>query len=140
MSRFIGDLVVRFISEDKEGRSIWELAQDFAFESTVAGMTIVAKKGTLTDFASIPRVPILYLAAGDRGHKAAVIHDYLYQEEPHSMNRLLADKVLREGLICEGFSPEEADVWYTAVRFGGSGHYDANLSVVAVAPPAPLLP
>jgi len=32
-----------------------------------------------TDFASVPRVPFAYEAWGDRAHREAVIHDYLYR-------------------------------------------------------------
>ncbi len=32
-----------------------------------------------TDFASVPRVPFVYMAWGDRAHREAVLHDYLYR-------------------------------------------------------------
>ena len=32
-----------------------------------------------TDFASVPRVPFIYEAWGDRAHREAVLHDYLYR-------------------------------------------------------------
>lgn len=32
-----------------------------------------------TDFASVPRVPFAYEAWGDRAHREAVLHDYLYR-------------------------------------------------------------
>ena len=32
-----------------------------------------------TDFASVPRIPIFYEAFGNRAHREAVIHDYLYR-------------------------------------------------------------
>ena len=32
-----------------------------------------------TDFASVPRVPIAYAMWGDRSHREAVLHDYLYR-------------------------------------------------------------
>lgn len=135
---FIGDLNVKLVSENAQGESIWELKEDFGFHSDLLGRDIFAKAGEQTDFASIPRVPIIWLAEGDKGHKAAVIHDHLYQESPHTMNRLSADNVLREALIVEGFSQEEADTWWTAVRFGGGGHWDAGLSVAAISPAMPL--
>lgn len=133
---FVGELVVQLLEEDRSGHSLWRLTQDLGFRSVVSGLTIVAKAGEVTDFASIPRVPILYLCEGDRGHKAAVIHDHLYQESPHTMERLAADNVLKEALIVEGFSEEEAQAWWVAVRFAGGGHWDANLSVVHVSPQA----
>ena len=32
-----------------------------------------------TDFASVPRIPFAYEAWGDRAHREAVLHDYLYR-------------------------------------------------------------
>lgn len=32
-----------------------------------------------TDFASVPRVPIFYEMWGNRAHREAVLHDYLYR-------------------------------------------------------------
>jgi hypothetical protein len=32
-----------------------------------------------TDLASVPRVPFVYEAWGDRAHREAVLHDYLYR-------------------------------------------------------------
>jgi hypothetical protein len=32
-----------------------------------------------TDFASVPRVPFAYSLWGDRAHREAVLHDYLYR-------------------------------------------------------------
>ena len=34
-----------------------------------------------TDFASVPRVPLVYDAWGDRAHREAVLHDYLYRKD-----------------------------------------------------------
>ena len=34
-----------------------------------------------TDFASVPRVPFIYEAWGNRAHREAVIHDYLYRTD-----------------------------------------------------------
>lgn len=133
-AEFLGKLSVQLMDEDGSGHALWRLTEDFGFWSAEMGMEVWARAGEVTDFASIPRVPILYLCEGDKGHRAAVIHDHLYQETPHTMARLAADNILREALVCEGFSEEEAQAWWVAVRFGGAGHWDANLSVVHVSP------
>jgi hypothetical protein len=36
-------------------------------------------EGFVTDLGSIPRVPVVYLLLGGRGHKAAIVHDWLYR-------------------------------------------------------------
>ena len=41
--------------------------------------TITVPTGFLTDFASVPRMPFVFLLFGDVAHEAAVIHDYLYK-------------------------------------------------------------
>ena len=137
MSAFLGDLHVHLVSEDKAGHSVWELDEDFGFHSDAMGMDIWARKGEQTDFASIPRAPIIFVMEGDKGHKAAVIHDHLYRESPHTMNRLNADNILKEALLVEGFTEDEAQAWWVGVRFGGGGHWDAGISAVAVYPVAP---
>jgi hypothetical protein len=35
-------------------------------------------EGFVTDLASVPRIPVIYLWLGGRGKKAAVVHDWLY--------------------------------------------------------------
>lgn len=35
--------------------------------------------GFQTDFASVPRVPLVYSAYGGRSHRSATIHDYLFR-------------------------------------------------------------
>ena len=42
--------------------------------------TITVPTGFFTDFASVPRMPFVFLLFGDVAHEAAVIHDYLYRK------------------------------------------------------------
>ncbi|WP_161968944.1 DUF1353 domain-containing protein [Aquitalea magnusonii] len=48
------------------------------YRSDLLGHVITVEPGFLTDYASVPRVPVLYLLFGDTTHKAAVIHDWLF--------------------------------------------------------------
>ena len=74
---FLTELVCRKAKEaSSSGRAQWELQQDLAFNSARVGLIIVSA-GFLTDFASVPRVPLAYWLTGDTAHKSAVIHDYL---------------------------------------------------------------
>ena len=74
---FLTELVCRKVKEaGNTSRAKWELQQDLAFDSARVGM-IIAPAGFVTDFASVPRVPLAYWLTGDTAHKSAVIHDYI---------------------------------------------------------------
>ncbi len=116
------------------GRGRWQLLEPLVYLSKYIGLTITVPAGYITDFASVPRAPILFLAWGDTGHKASVIHDYLYSTKPAIMNRLNADRVFREALLVSGVSEDDAEAMYFGVRFGGANHFDASISAVGVYP------
>jgi len=59
----------------------WRLLAPLRYQSAVLGTLIEVPTGFLTDFASVPRLPLAYLLAGDTAHEAAVIHDFLYQRQ-----------------------------------------------------------
>ena len=40
---------------------------------------ITVPEGYTTNFASVPRIPIIFDLVGGYGHAAAVLHDYLYE-------------------------------------------------------------
>lgn len=122
MSQFLTPLDVELVGEE-EGRSVWKLTSPLCYTSNYLG-PIVVEAGQATDFASIPRLPFIYLAEADKGQKAATVHDALYRESPHRCDRATADKVLREALIAEGVSRATAQLWYWAVRLGGGGAWN----------------
>lgn len=57
--------------------AIWRLTARLEYEDERYHVMVPA--GFETDFASVPRLPLAYLLAGDTAHEAAVIHDYLYR-------------------------------------------------------------
>jgi len=75
MSKFLSDLDGRCI-DDK----IWLLLSHLHYESDLLG-PIEVPSGFMTDFASVPRVPIAYTLFGNRAHNESVIHDYLYRTD-----------------------------------------------------------
>lgn len=117
-SRFLTELEAIPTRETDGGRTIWKLTQDLAFFYAPRHETFVAPKGFESDFASIPRVPFIYLVMNDRGHKAAVIHDRLCRDG--RIPRELADKVFRAALRAEGVSAWRAWLMYRAVRLAGA--------------------
>jgi hypothetical protein len=94
MSEFHSLLAVQKLAAKK-----WQLTQDLVFESDALARTIVVPAGFVTDFASVPRLPLAFLFLGDRAHEAAVVHDYLYAFG-HAMGvtKDMADKVFLEAM------------------------------------------
>lgn len=112
----------------------WKLHQNFIV--FVNDDPIIVPKGFVTDFASVPRLPLAYYLGGGRGVKSATLHDYLYdQQKP----RAWADDVFYHALISEGEPEVIAKAMFVAVRAGGGAHYDKGIPLeVATAdwPPA----
>ena len=75
MARFETELFIG-LRHDSDG--VYVLNEPLIYTSDLFGK-IVVPAGFNTDFASVPRVPVVYLAWGDRAHREAVIHDYLYR-------------------------------------------------------------
>jgi len=119
MSKFVGDLDVRLLHDDKD--ETWELLAPFAFYSDELKSLIQAYQGFQTDFMSAPRVPVVYLTLGNRGRRLGVIHDLAYQTQ--MFPRKVCDNLILEmGPLC-GFSWTEIWQVYVAVRMCGQSHY-----------------
>lgn len=83
---------------------------------------IVVPEGFETDLASVPRLPILYLAMGNTGHKAAVLHDWLYSISSHK--RSTCDYYFYHALRESGMNYLHAKAMYIGVRLGGWKAYN----------------
>lgn len=83
---------------------------------------IVIPEGFITDFASVPRLPIVYLAVGNRGRKAAVLHDWLYYTKRFS--RKTADLYFYHALRESGVNWFYARAMYSAVRLAGGAFFN----------------
>lgn len=76
------------------------------------------------DMASVPRLPIIYSAWGDRVHREAVLHDYLYRVNSRpQVSREQADEVFLEAMKSRGVSWWIRWPMYLGVRAGGWGSY-----------------
>lgn len=138
MGRFLTPLRVELIAHDP---AKWKLTDPLIYDSKTVGKIIVPE-GYITDFASVPRVPIAYLLTGGLAHAAAVVHDFLYTS-PHEtgtgriVTRAEADRVLLgaavDGMrLCgDGFVTAvrnqlrytRARIMWVGVRIGGRGHW-----------------
>ena len=115
---FFTPLDVTLLDEQK---GEWILDSPFEYFSEIIGGKITVPKGFTTDFASVPRLPVVFLLYANRGRKAAVVHDYLYRTG--KATRSICDAVFREALIADGESAGFAWSMWAGVRIGGAMKY-----------------
>lgn len=126
MSQFISSLTVTLVDElAADGRGIWMVSIPFCYQSDILNKIVNVPIGFTTDFASVPRIPGVFDAFGDRAHKAAVIHDYLYHHH-EICDKDTADKVLKEAMLVSGIDPDVADAFYLGVQAFGSSSYESD--------------
>ncbi len=137
MSAFLSHLDGRWITD-----KTFMLLADLVYQSDLLGVTLTIPKGFVTDFASVPRVPIVYMMFGDRAHHESVVHDYLYQThraripEPQALllgpwrdvSRAKADKVFLEAMETRGKSAFVRRGMYWGVVLGGRSSYKSGPS------------
>lgn len=114
---FINSLRVESISN--KGK-IWKLIDPLQYDDKDIG-TIVVPAEFETDFASVPRIPVIFELVGDRGHAAATIHDWLYSTG--ECTRKEADKVFLRALKETGMSSFRSHLMYYGVRLFGRSHF-----------------
>ena len=118
-SQFITPLLASQISE-----SDWQLAAAFSYDSELLGRLVTVPVGFVTDFASVPRVPLAYWLVGGVGNKAAVIHDYLYRTcFLGADKRIDADKTFKEALGVLNIAAWRCEGMYLGVRAFGWKFY-----------------
>lgn len=94
MSGFLEGTVVDVeeISEQK-----WKLLRQMDYQGARELFQVPA--GQTTDFASVPRIFIWFLPRYGRYTKAAILHDYLWEEKvPKGMSRIDADGLFRQAM------------------------------------------
>lgn len=107
---FLNDLAVVKIAKNR-----WKLLQPLSYQ--YHSITFTAPSGFVSDFASVPRIPIIFAIFGNRAHRAAVIHDYLYSIQ---YDRSTADKVFLAAMLDDPYlSKPKAYLMYLAVRAFG---------------------
>jgi hypothetical protein len=113
MAQFQTKLRVEKITA-RDGKSFWRLLAPLVYHSDLVSILITAPKKFLTDFASVPRLPLAYLIAGDTAHEAAVVHDYLYCT--NGVSRRVADAIFYEAMRVSGEPRWRAFLMWSAVR------------------------
>jgi hypothetical protein len=125
VSRFLNSLVAEKLLYDKSSdqRGTWKLYAPLQYESDILWRVITVPVGFLTDFASVPRIPVAFLLMGNCAQEAAVIHDWLYST--HETTREQADAVFWEACLVLGLYEWRANLMHWGVRIGGAGPWEA---------------
>lgn len=128
MSKFLNHLQIELMWDangmplkNRDDRQLYQLLAPFSYQSGVAARVITVPKDFVTDFASVPRIPLVYDALGDLAQQPAVIHDFLYSTAP--VPREIADLVLLEAMELTGVPWIKRKLIYAGVRMGGASHY-----------------
>ena len=100
----------------------WRLEAPFL--AKVDADTIKVPTGFITDFASVPRLPLAYSLFGDKAHRAAVLHDYLYSLGLCS--REYADNVLKAAMEADGLGWFTRNMMWAGVRLFGGSHFTSK--------------
>ena len=118
MSEFRTSLIVMMVNNDPEK---WRLVVPLVYSSDLLGL-IVVPVGFETDFASVPRLPVLFFLAGGFAKAPSVVHDFLYSEH-NNFTREQADAAFLEAMEVDGISTWRRNGMYQAVRLFGAPHF-----------------
>lgn len=112
------------ISPCPDGRT-WTLEEELVYQSgdQDGGMTIVAPKGMITDFASTPRFLWPIFPPFGKYSQAAVLHDYIYNAPGLDISRKRADAIFLEAMAASGVPGWKRTVMYLGVRLFGRFAY-----------------
>lgn len=79
------------------------------------------RDSSITDLASVPRIFWTLLPPDGKYAKAAIIHDYLYDNAQRTKKE--ADRIFLDGMTVLGVPKWKRTVMYWAVRVFGRGMY-----------------
>lgn len=98
----------------------WRLTALLVFVSARYQTTIIVPEGAVTDFASVPRIPLAYWLFAGVGQAAAVVHDWMYRVDTN-VPRDVADNIFLEAMEACGVSAwRRLPMYWTVRAFGGS--------------------
>ena len=130
MARWLTKLNVDYLRgrRDSAGRSLWRLKVPLGFESDLLKRRLIVPPEFITNYASVPRMPVVFLVAGDRSYDEAALHDWLYT--CHEVTKEQADAVFLEALLLnDAISPLLAKSMHKAVSWFGGGAWDDSSSI-----------
>jgi len=117
MSKFTTALVVSPLSDGKS----WVILREFKYHVGTENSNdiVVASKGFVTDFTSVPRLFWLVIPRWGKYGNAAVIHDWLYWEQSDRRDRRISDSIFWEAMGNLGVNEWKRKIIYYAVRWFG---------------------
>jgi len=120
MSRFTAVPALIKLSEPSGlGRARWRTQSELTYLDQ-HGRAWTVPAGYVTDFASVPRLPLAYWWTGDTAHMSAVLHDYLCTDwYPEGITWREAADLFREAMEAEGVPAWRRWMMYWAVRIFG---------------------
>jgi hypothetical protein len=99
-SRFLTKLVVELVAPyDNDGAGNWALREPLQFYSHRLDKVLTVGPDFDTDFASVPRVPLIYANYGNKYHRSATLHDSLCRTKV--VPRDVADKLFLDAMQSE---------------------------------------
>ncbi|EJQ8214212.1 DUF1353 domain-containing protein [Salmonella enterica] len=117
MSKFTTPAILEML-----GHFNWRVHEPFAFYLSDDNSDVISvPAGFVTDLASVPRVFWILLPPDGKYAKAAIIHDYLYDNALRTKKE--ADKIFLDGMTVLGVPRWKRTVMYWAVRMFGRGNY-----------------
>ncbi|ECG5862942.1 DUF1353 domain-containing protein [Salmonella enterica] len=120
MSRFTTPAILEML-----GHYNWRVYEPFAFYlSDDSSDVIEVPAGFITDLASVPRIFWTLLPPDGKYAKAAIIHDYLYDNALRTKKE--ADLIFLDGMTVLGVPRWKRMIMYYAVRLFGKGMYNRN--------------
>jgi hypothetical protein len=126
MSKFLTSLITENVDDvDADGRGLWRVYQPLTYQSDLLQKTITVEPGFITDYASVPRVPLLYDLLGDTAHKSAVLHDWLYHHH-EVCDEQMANNVFREACELEGIPKWRLFSLWAGVTVGGASSWEQD--------------
>lgn len=101
----------------------WQVLAPFEYHvgSYPSDTVISVPAGTVTDLATVPRLLWAVFPPHGRYAKAAIIHDYLYEQAIGS--KAYADRTFLEAMTVLGVPSLTRAVMYWSVRLFGRGNY-----------------
>lgn len=120
---FVTELDARALPD---GRN-WQLLADLTFnysrddDEESDSLTATSRAGSVTDFASIPRVLWIMWPPDGKYRRAATIHDHMYRMG--TFPRAIADTIFLEAMDEDGVSKFSRSCIYLGVRLGGAWSY-----------------
>lgn len=116
---FASQLNVTQINSNK-----WMLNRPLVYTSSITGV-IEVPVGFVSDFASVPRIPFIYVVCGGLGDRAAVLHDYIYRHR--LFTRKICDQIYYQAMLDDDVDPYRAWLLYIGVRVFGCKFYQQGM-------------